>query len=187
MSKINREFFFEQLHKSLYPKGLNQSQVDGHEAILDVWENGYDDKDDRWLAYMLATAYHETARTLQPIEEYGHGKGRKYGEPEGPFGQRYYGRGYVQLTWYANYVKADKELGTHIAQHPEDALKPEIAAKVMFRGMMEGWFTTRKLSDYFAAGKADWFNARKIINALDHAAQIADYGQSYYAAISYTH
>lgn len=187
MSNINREFFFEYLHKALYPKGLKQSQVDGHEAILDVWEADYAQRDDRWLAYMLATAYYETARTLQPIEEYGHGHGHQYGAPAGPYGHVYYGRGYVQLTWYKNYANADQELGTNIVQHPEDALKPDIAAKVMFRGMMEGWFTGKKLADYFAPGKADWFNARRIINGLDCAAQIAEYGQDYYAAISYTH
>ena len=33
----------------------------------------------RWLAYMLATTFHETARTMQPIEEYGKGKGKTYG------------------------------------------------------------------------------------------------------------
>ena len=32
----------------------------------------------------------------------------------------------------------------------------------------------------------DWLNARKIINALDCAPQIADYGKRFYGAISYT-
>ncbi len=29
---------------------------------------------------MLATVYHETAKTMQPIEEYGRGVGRDYGK-----------------------------------------------------------------------------------------------------------
>ena len=31
------------------------------------------------VAYVLATTFWETARTFKPIEEYGKGKGRKYG------------------------------------------------------------------------------------------------------------
>src|SRR6185369_17418114 len=56
-----------------------------------------------WAAYMLATVFHECAGTWQPIEEYGKGKGLKYGTPDTRTGQVYYGRGYTQNTWYDNY------------------------------------------------------------------------------------
>ncbi len=59
---------------------------------------------------MLATAYWETAQTMEPIEEYGKGAGRPYGEPDPATEQTYYGRGYVQLTWLPNYEKASKEI-----------------------------------------------------------------------------
>ncbi len=46
---------------------------------------------------------------MQPIEEYGRGKGRKYGAPAGPYGKIYFGRGYVQLTWLEpGYQERDK-------------------------------------------------------------------------------
>jgi len=35
---------------------------------------------------------------MQPIEEYGKGKGMKYGSPDPETGQTYYGRGFVQTT-----------------------------------------------------------------------------------------
>ncbi|MEE4406756.1 hypothetical protein [Enterobacter mori] len=57
------------------------------------------------LAYVLATTYHETAFTMQPIEEYGKGAGHPYGEPDPETGLAYYGRGYVQLIWKDNYQK----------------------------------------------------------------------------------
>ncbi|TOE35570.1 hypothetical protein CGJ43_25525, partial [Vibrio parahaemolyticus] len=60
----------------------------------------------QYLAYVLATTYHETGHTMKPIEEWGKGQGRPYGEPDPETGQTYYGRGYVQLTWLANYIKA---------------------------------------------------------------------------------
>jgi hypothetical protein len=56
----------------------------------------------------------------------------------------------------------------------------------MFLGMMNGWFTGAKLSRFFNASTEDWKNARKIINGLDKADLIADFGRSYYAAISHT-
>ena len=39
------------------------------EAILDAWEARPGGRDPRRLAYMLATAFHETAATMQPVRE----------------------------------------------------------------------------------------------------------------------
>ena len=190
---INRNFFFSQVRESLFAGKLKQKQVDGLSAILDEWETNYKMKDDRWLAYMLSTTHHETAATMQPIEEFGKGKGRKYGNRIKMNGQSYtdtdklfYGRGFVQLTWYENYEKAGKKLKQDFIQHPEKVMELANASKIMFSGMMEGWFTGKKLGDYFNQTKEDWVNARRIINGLDRAAWIADYAKKYYASISYT-
>lgn len=190
---INRNFFFEYAKQRLFGGSLKQSQVDGMNAILDVWEKNYKDKDDRWLAYMLATAHHETDRKMQPIEEYGRGKSRPYGKrlkmnrtPYGNTASIFFGRGFVQLTWYENYDKAGKKLGIDLINSPEKALELSVSAQIMFLGMMEGWFTGKKLSDYFNAAKEDWINARKIINGLDKANLISTYAKNYYASISYT-
>ena len=74
---INKESFYKKIRVSLFDK-LTQPQVEGMGAILNEWDRGKDE-DLRNLAYMLATVYHETARTMQPIEEFGKGKGRDYG------------------------------------------------------------------------------------------------------------
>ena len=58
-----------------------------------------------------------------------------------------------------------------------------LAAQVMFAGMSQGWFTGKKLSDYFKDGKADWKNARRIINGTDKADTIAGYGKAFYRAL----
>ena len=52
---INRKFFFDYVRGHLFDGKLRQSQVDGLNAILTEWERKYAKKDDRWLAYMLAT------------------------------------------------------------------------------------------------------------------------------------
>jgi putative chitinase len=80
MTQINRPFFFTHVRRMMFSNNLQQSQVDGMNAILDGWEAKYTADDDRWLAYALATTYHETDQHMQPINEYGKGRGRPYGK-----------------------------------------------------------------------------------------------------------
>lgn len=186
-----RSKFFSALRKTLFAGGLSKEQVAGLEAKLDAWERIAPTADLRFVAYSLATSYHETARTMQPIREYGRGKGRRYGVKAGPSGQVYYGRGDVQLTWLANYDRATKELRRlgaltsreSLVETPDLALRPDISAAVMIVGMLEGWFTGRKLADYFAGARSDWVDARRIINGTDRAALIAGHGLHFYAAL----
>lgn len=183
---INRTFFFDQVRKTLFDGKLKQSQIDGMNAILNAWEKDYAKKDDRWLAYMLATTHHETDRTMQPIREYGRGKNRKYGAADPETGQVYYGRGFVQLTWRDNYAKMSKLVKADLVANADLALRPDYASIIMFEGMIRGSFTGKKLETYFSPSAEDWVNARRIINGTDKANAIAAYGKSYYAAISHT-
>lgn len=182
---INRKFFFDQVKQRLFGGKLQQSQVDGMTAILDYWEEKFSEQDDRWLAYMLATTFHETAQTMQPIAEYGKGKGRKYGIADPLTKQVYYGRGFVQLTWKANYKAMSAVVTRDLVVNPDLAMQTDIATKIMFFGMTQGTFTGKKLADYFNSKKEDWVNARRIINGMDRAQLIADYGKKFYSAISY--
>ncbi len=190
---INRNFFFEQVIRTLFTGKMTPGQRAGLTAILDEWDANYNKKDDRWLAYMLATTHHETDRTFKGIEEYGKGKTRPYGKkikmskkPYTTPNKLYYGRGFVQLTWYENYELAGKKLGVDLLNKPELALDLKICTQVLFKGMMEGWFTGKKLVTYFNGPTQDWRNARRIINGTDKADLIADYAKKYYASISYT-
>lgn len=172
---MDKGIFFDIVRDYPFPDKLTNDQVKGMEAILDEWlERGLDDL--RWLAYMLATTFHETAYTMTPIREFGQGKGKKYGTT-------YYGRGFVQLTWKDNYQKMGDLLGVDLVSNPDKALDWEIATKVMFEGMIRGLFTGVGLSKYFAGEDSDWRNARKIINGLDRADKIAHYARAFYVAL----
>jgi putative chitinase len=138
-----------------------------------------------WTAYALATAYHETAYTMQPVRE-----AFWLSEDWRRQNLRYfpwYGRGYVQLTWERNYIKADDELGLggRLKSNPDVAMEPEIAADIMVRGMIEGWFTGKSLRTYIAADATleQFVNARRIINGTDKAEKIAGYAMTFYRAL----
>lgn len=155
-----------------------------------------------YTAYALATAYHETAHTMQPIKEYGGyayytrlydisgqnpKRARLMGNTSIGDGARYCGRGYVQLTWKTNYAKASRELGIDLVKNPDLALDPDIAGDIMVKGMEQGWFTGKAMRHYlpgYAKANAKQFtNARYIINGKDKAAVIADYALRFQKAL----
>ncbi len=141
--------------------------------------------DVRHAAYMLATTWHETAKTMRPIAEYGKGKGCKYGRPGRNKNQVPYGRGFVQLTWDANYERADRELGLNgrLVADYDLAMNPAIAYQIMSLGMHEGWFTGKALKHYITGSRCDYLNARRIINGMDKASVIASYARHFEAAL----
>jgi hypothetical protein len=47
LGNIDRPLFYEHLRVRLYQRGLDQFQINGHDAILDEWENNYGHRDDR--------------------------------------------------------------------------------------------------------------------------------------------
>lgn len=130
------------------------------------------------MAYVLATAYHETAHTMKPVREMG---GEKYLRS-----RKYYphvGMGYVQITWEYNYAKASRELGVDFVSNPKLLLEPKYAAPIIIAGMVEGWFTGKKLSDYITLQKSDFKNARRIVNGTDKAELIAGIARDYDKAL----
>lgn len=175
----NMEAFWSGVRKVTGP--LDSVQSDIVTRLLKEageWGNG-------WLAYALATAWHESR--LKPIEEWGKGKGKKYGAVNST-GKAPYGRGLVQLTWHDNYVRADKELnlGGALAKDYDLALRPDIAVQIMARGMEGGWFTGKSLASYIGAGlgtEPEFVNARRIINGTDKAALIAGYAVKFQDAL----
>lgn len=173
-NRVDRKIFFAHSRLALFGGSLSQGQVAGMSAILDEWERRKLTVTEQ-LAYMLATTFHETARTMQPIREIG-GFRTRYAP--------YYGRGFVQLTWKANYLKAGKAVGVDLVASPDRALELPIATAILFDGMIEGWFTGKKLGDYILdAGHCDYVGARRIINGTDRAVPIASYAVAFETAI----
>lgn len=132
-------------------------------------------------AYILATAYWETARTMKPVRE-AYWLSEQWRQDNLRY-YPWYGRGYVQLTWKSNYERADRELGTNLVNDPDASMRPNTAVKILVKGMMHGWFTGKALPDYITLQKSDFINARRVVNGVDKASEIAEIAKSYDEAL----
>lgn len=192
--------FYALLRQSLFREGLRQSQVDGTEALLSAM--GKAGWPIAWAAYALATAWHETAFTMQPIKERGGAayfrkhydiegerpdKAKRLGNVMPGDGARFAGRGFVQLTGRDNYARAAGAVGVDLIADPDRAMDCAIACQILVSGMASGWFTGKGLADYLPrtgqAAPAQFVNARRIINGTDRAAEIAAYASTFQAAL----
>jgi hypothetical protein len=149
-------------------------------------------------AYGLATVYIETDKTFRPIAERGSDKylskydtgvlAKRLGntpEADGD-GQKYKGRGYVQITGLANYKFFSKITGKDLVKNPDLALDAEVSAHIMTHGMLNGSFTgvgfrrKRPVSRY---NIHQYTQARNIINGTDRATEIAQFAMIFEKAL----
>jgi putative chitinase len=206
-----RHGFFDVVRREFGP--LEQAQVDGLNACLDAWSG----TDPKFVAYGLATAWHETGRKMVPVQENlnyttadrikkvwpsrfktveaakpfvrnprglaNKVYGGRMGNTQTDDGWDYRGRGFVQITGHDNYQRAGGHINVDLVRRPDLALEQHIAAQIMVAGMLEGWFTGRKLSDYLVSGKFDAVGARAIINGQDMAKTIAGYYHIFLTAL----
>ncbi len=135
----------------------------------------YGISDHRQIAYMLASAQHESDQ-FRTAREYGGARqamARGYGG-----GRNYFGRGYVQVTHDHRYAAMDRalELGGRVVANPDlVATDPRIGAQSLVVGMMRGLFTGKSLHSYVGGQQSDYVNARRTVNGVDKAALIAGY------------
>jgi len=189
----DRKKLFDGIRKTLATGGLNQGQVNGIEILLEEGESR--NFNTEWIAYVLATAWHETGATMQPVRETfassdkqaisrltSAWKKGKLKVSQDYWSGGYFGRGYVQLTHEYNYKKMGDWLGLDLVNKPSLALDPKVAAKIIYEGMLKGMFTGKKLPDYLdgidepeAEDLREYTAARYIVNGKDRAKQVGQY------------
>lgn len=197
---INRKLFFAG-YKSKFGN-LNQRQVNGLEFLLTEFDKSilFDTK--AKISYALATIKRETADTFQPVKEgywitnnrvqklynYYYNHNRHALDtifPNGLAGKNYLGRGRIQTTHNYNYKNIGDKLGIDLLNNPDLALDNETDWKILELGFSTGIWTGKKLSNYINDDIVDYYNARKIVNGLDHAREIANYAQDFFNIISF--
>jgi len=210
---VDEKIFFEKVRKILHRRGMTSIEFQTYKQIINYWNDHPGMSDHRWLAYVMATAWHETR--LKPVRE-GYAKtdagARRivskmwrqrritlpYHRADRVTGHVYYGRGYVQLTWAENYKKMGREIGMgdKLYRNPDLVLEPEIASKILFVGMLKGKFRysrkrhprgPQKLALFFNGKKANWYGARNIINGdmRKNGKRIGGYGRKYASSIRF--
>lgn len=199
---IERRAFFDGVRAALYGGRLRGGQVEGLTVIIDRLERGGETDDRRFLAYILATAHHETGGRMQPVREtfaatdeaaiarldraFAAGHLPQVSAPywrRDDTGKSWLGRGLVQITHRRNYQRMAELTGIDLLARPERALEMAVSVEILFTGMLQGAFTGRRLADHFSPGRADWVGARRIINGLDRAEKVAGYGRAFLAAL----
>lgn len=204
---MGEKAFYDAVRATLFRGRIKTGQMQGLQIILAASER----LDTPKRAYVFATAYHETGRTMQPVEENLNYSAAgllktfpKYFTPmmaqsyarrpvdianrvyadrmgNGPVtsgdGYRFRGRGYVQITGRDNYERFG------IVDNPEEACRPEIAARILVDGMEHGSFTGLPMSRFINDTITSFVGARAVVNGHDRAAMIAGYALSFNAAL----
>ncbi|WP_421217628.1 hypothetical protein [Aeromonas enteropelogenes] len=161
------------------------------------------------LAYMLATARHETYHFISgeyfsekpevgPVSYFDkydpiladtparRERARLHGNTEEGDGYKYRGRGCVHLTWKKNYQRAKDNLGVDFVSFPERAADFDYAVSIMIWGMENGVFTGTSLNDHINKLSVNYVSARKIINGSDAAMLIASYAEKFQSILEVT-
>lgn len=185
VERFDTASFFNVVRAELFGGSMTQQQVDGCLLIgtsCKQWELA---PLLQQAAYVLATVFHETAQTMQPIEEY-YGSTLRYAP--------WYGRGHVMITWEDNYIRQENKLGGmdyilendipyQVHQNKELALHPLTSSIICVLGMKDGDFTGKCLDDYINASNVDYRNARRIVNGTDKMDLIAGYAKTFEKAL----
>jgi len=198
---INRQKFYEGF-RSKFGK-LVQPKVDAINFLLDEFDKSelFDSK--AKIAYAFATIMRETAETFQPVKEgywitnnrvqklynYYYNHNRHALDtifPNGLAGKNYLGRGRIQTTHNYNYKNIGDKLGIDLLNNPDLALDNETDWKILELGFSTGIWTGKKLSNYINDDIVDYYNARKIVNGLDHAREIANDAEKFYNIIEFS-
>lgn len=139
------------------------------------------------IAYILATAEHESllGKWMEELSSGTQYEGREdLGNTQPGDGPRFKGRGFVQITGRNNYTDWSQRLEVDLVSNPELAAEPDIAAEILVVGMRDGTFTGVELSDYINGESQDFVNARRIVNGLDQAEEIALDAERYYEVLA---
>lgn len=185
---LDKAKFYQTLRSRLGP--LSASQVSGCDAILAAIAGAPLSHQ----AYMLATAWHETGGTMQPVRE-AHWLSEAWRKKNLRYWP-YYGRGYVQITWLKNYqwldaacAKAGMTKAGDILANLDLAMRPDIAAFALRKGMEEGRYDAhgKRMADRLpvkgTATREQYINARYLVNIQDKADLIEDYAQAFERAL----
>lgn len=193
---MNRQAFFDTIRPE-FGGSLDADQVAGIDALLDAGQA----LPLHHMAHVLAHVRRETGGIMAPIKEtvmpWHNNRNptdaeviarldRAFAKGQLPWVKApywrggWFGRGQIQITHKDNYAKFG-------ISNPEDAMMPHISAHIAVRGMKDGLFTGKKLSDYSfpdALSAPPKQHPRRIVNGVDGSdAQVSGFHRQFAAAL----
>lgn len=205
---MDRKVFFDNIRSSLFGS-LNLTQVQGIEAVLNQWDKT-GQTDERWLAYQLATAYHETGGKFAPVVEnlsysakrlmevwpkrfptltiatqYAHNPqklaNRVYGSRNGNTGPDDGWR--YRGRGLVQITFKDNYAKYGLADTPEKATEIDTAAFILVDGTINGKFTGLALRNFFDHDTDNAVGARQIINPDSNGDEVAAHHRKFLDAL----
>lgn len=176
--KLNTTAFFDRL-RTILREPITPTQMRAVYLLLkEADAMGVTDKNQ--MAYILATCWHECR--FKSIREIRAKAGTKVWQMQNAYWHTgYMGRGYSQLTWLRNYRKFSPVVVGDLVKRPDLALIPEVGARILVYGMVNGSFVANgltsktRLSKFFPPGGVpDWIGARAMVNGSFQADKVAD-------------
>lgn len=184
---LNRKAFYDALRPKL--GALTQANVVGFEHVLDEAQSRRTPIHD--LAYILATAWWETGKTMQPVRE-AYWLSEKWRAANLRY-YPWYGRGLIQTTWEDNYRRLAILLALgedFFLNDPDKLLEWEYAIPALFTGMETGLYTGKALDDYIDGidepddeDLREYINARRIVNGTDKDSEIGNLALTFEGAL----
>ena len=116
--------------------------------------------DKNTLIAAIATVLVECDTDFKPVKEKGSTEyfdGKKYGKEDKETKQRYFGRGYIQITTKNNYKYYGNLFDVDLENNPDKALEPELSARIL-----AGFFSINKIHTF--ANKKNWKEVRRLVN-----------------------
>lgn len=187
-AEFDRKYFFDKVRKTPFGGTLTQLQVDHMQIVMDELEKDQEVmRHPWWIASVFATILLEVGTRMQPVREgfaatnqgainavtdlYRRGKiSVNYALPDPVTGLSYYGRGFVQTTHKANYLKSGTILGLGdlFVRQPDLLLRADYSARTMIAMMKAGGYRAGKsFMSTLGTGtptRTQLFNAREMIN-----------------------
>lgn len=180
--KFNTEIVkkgFEKLYREVLKSNLTEKNWENIQFIFSCIEFDSYWSDYRQVANFLAQCGHESMWKYAPISEVRARRGTALYDIQNKYWDTgFYGRGIIQLTHALNYKKMSKYVGIDLVKYPNKLIEDaQVSYTVAAKGMQEGIFTGKKLSDFIVGERCDYLNARKIVNGMDRAKDIEFYSK----------
>jgi predicted chitinase len=163
-----------------YGKPVKVKSLPDGSARITEWDG------DQWIVSPSGGNPRAQSKGAKLGADYALGAAKTYTEDDGDE-HDYYGRGFVQITWWSNYASAGVMLGRglELLHNPDLVTEAQTAYDILATGMRTGqsFANGRKLADYFHDTHTDYPGARAMVNGSSGKEEVAGFAEAFERAL----